>query len=283
MKRNLPKVAFLLCCVLSAFGRLSAQGINPYLQAIQPHSIAVNWKTSSPVTPPLVRYGLSETSLTNTINGTSQAMNDIGYNNNYFYHTVKLNSLQAATKYYYRVVSGSDSSSISSFRTLPEPGNAPNASGRMRFLIMGDNQIKAQPRYDSMMMAAKRKLTALYGTDFNDSVSFILNLGDQVDIGTLDHYENVHLKKSRYLSNVLPIQTAIGNHETYNGSSVGGIQAMDAYRNHFVLDSMNYKGIYSGTEDYYAFQSGNVVIVYMNTENTSTTQLGEKNYRYRYG
>jgi hypothetical protein len=273
MKKNLQQIAFLLCCVFSALGSLHAQSIDPYLQAIQPHSIAVNWKTSSPVTPPLVRYGLSETSLTNTINGTSQAMNDIGYSNNYFYHTVKLNGLQAATKYHYRVVSGADSSSVNSFRTLPEPGNAPNASGRMRFLIMGDNQIKAQPRYDSMMMAAKRKLTALYGTNFNDSVSFILNLGDQVDIGTLDHYENVHLKKSRYLSNVLPIQTAVGNHETYNGSSVGGIQAMDAYRNHFVLDSMNYKGIYSGTEDYYAFQSGNVVIVYMNTENTSTAQF----------
>lgn len=272
MKRLLEQLLMLMGCMLPLCGNLHAQSVNPYLQAIQPHAIVVNWKTSATVTPQ-VRYGLSANALTSTINGTTQAMNDIGYSNNYFYHTVKLNGLQAATKYYYRVVSGTDSSTVSSFRTLPEPGNAPNASGRMRFLILGDNQIKAQPRYDSLMMAAKRKMTSLYGPDFNDSVSFILNLGDQVDIGTLDHYENVHLKKSRYLSNVLPIQTAIGNHETYNGSSVGGIQAMDAYHNHFVLDSMNYKGIYSGTEDYYAFQSGNVVIVYMNTENTSTTQF----------
>ena len=79
-------------------------------------------------------------------------------------------------------------------------------------------------------------------------------------MGTLDHYENVHLQKSRYLSGVLPIQTAIGNHETY------GTLKLDAYYNHFVLDSMQYKGIYSGTEDYYAFQAGNVVVVYTYTE-----------------
>lgn len=249
----------LTCGMLFAAAGVRAQTIDPYLQAITSASVAVNWKTSATATP-LVRYGATETALNNTIAGTTQAMNDVGYSNNYFYHTVKLHSLQPATKYYYRVVSGNDSSAIFSFRTLPVAGQAPNASGRMRFLILGDNQIKSQPRYDSLMVAAKRKMTQLYGSNFNDSVSFILNLGDQVDVGTLDHYENVHLKKSRYLSPYLPIQTAIGNHETY------GTLQIQSYYNHFVLDSMNYKGIYSGNEDYYAFQSGNVVIAYMNTE-----------------
>lgn len=262
----IKKLLKVLCLLFLLYTSVSAQTIDPYLQAITPTSIAVNWKTATAINP-VVRYGLSPAALTNTIDGTMQALNDVGYNNNYFYHTVKLRDLQPATKYYYRVVSGGDSSNVCSFRTLPVAGAAPNGSNHMRFLILGDNQIKAQPRYDSLMVAARRKLTELYGPDYNDSVSFILNLGDQVDVGTLDHYENVHLKKSRYLSPYLPIQTAVGNHETY------GTLQMQAYYNHFVLDSMQYKGIYSGTEDYYAFQSGNLVIAYMNTENTSTNQF----------
>lgn len=236
-----------------------AQSPVPYLQAITPESIAVNWKTNAQAAP-LVRYGTDAAQLNVTVPGTTQSMNDVGYNNDYFYHTVKLAGLQPATKYHYRVVSGNDSSQVYSFRTLPQPGTQPNASGKLRFLIMGDNQIKALPRYDSLMMSAKRKMTELYGPNFNDSVSFILNLGDQVDVGTLDHYEHVHFAKSRHLSPYLPIQTAIGNHETY------GTLQVQAYYDHFVLDSMQYKGIYSGTEAYYAFQAGDVVIAYMNTE-----------------
>lgn len=256
-----------LCTGLCLAPALSeAQNVYPYLQAITPSSIVVNWKTGAAVSP-VVRYGTSAAALTTTLTGSTQVMTDVGYSNNYFYHTVKLHNLQPATKYYYRVVSDSDSSEVCSFRTLPQTGTAPNSSGHLRFLILGDNQIKAQPRYDSLMVSARRKMTELYGPDYNDSVSFILNLGDQVDVGTLDHYENVHLKKSRYLSPYLPIQTAVGNHETY------GTLQMQAYHDHFYLDSMNYKGIYSGSEDYYAFQAGNLVIAYMNTENTGGGQL----------
>jgi hypothetical protein len=262
-----PKILVpVLCCLLLVnFNRVFAQGIAPYLQAITPSSIAINWKSPVSVSP-LIRYGTSDNNLDRLATGTGALLTDVGYSNNYFYQTVKLSGLQPGTKYYYRAVGGNDSSEICSFKTLPQAGTMP-ASGKMRFLILGDNQIKSQPRYDSLMVAAKRKLTELYGPNFNDSVSFILNLGDQVDVGTLDHYEHVHLAKSRYLSAHLPIQTAVGNHETY------GTLKMQAYYDHFVLDSMNYKGIYSGTEDYYAFQAGNVVIAYMNTENTSTAQF----------
>ncbi|RYD52938.1 MAG: T9SS type A sorting domain-containing protein [Sphingobacteriales bacterium] len=256
----------ILTALLLTPSLLPAQTLDPYLQAITPSSVGVNWKMATGGTP-IVRYGTSITNLTTTVPGTTDTMTDVGYSNNYFYHTVKLRGLQPATKYYYRIVSATDSSTVHSFRTLPTPGAAPNAGGRLRFLILGDNQIKAQPRYDSLMVAARRKLLELYGPDYNDSVSFLLNMGDQVDVGTLDHYEYVHLKKSRYLSGELPIQTAVGNHETY------GTLKMEAYYRHFLLDSMQYKGIYSGSEDYYSFQAGNVVIAYLNTENTSTTQF----------
>lgn len=255
-----------LAGILLLAASAQAQTVSPYLQAVTPQSIVVNWKTNTAVAPK-VRFGTTGSNLSTTTNGTTQTMSDVGYPANYHYHTVKLSGLQPNTKYYYRAVGGNDSSQVFSFKTLPLPGQAATANGHLRLLIMGDNQIKAQPRYDSLMVLARRKMQQLYGPDFNEQISMILNLGDQVDVGTLDHYENVHLAKSRYLSNVLPIQTAIGNHETY------GTLQLQAYFDHFVLDSMQYKGIYSGTEEYYAFQAGNVLIAYMNTENTSTAQL----------
>lgn len=267
MKSSIQAALLFLSILLTPVAELFAQNVDPYLQAIQPTGIVVNWKTSTMVTDPEVHYGLSESSLNLVATGVCNLLTGSGYNNNYFYSTVKLGNLQPATKYYYRVVSGNDSSAINSFRTLPEPGLAPNAGGKLRFLIIGDNQIRNSFRYDSLMLAAKRKMTELYGPNFNDSVSFILNLGDQVDNGSLDHYEHLHLKKSRYLSAVLPIQTAVGNHETYLPEGIR------TYYDHFVLDSMHYKGIYSGQEGYYSFQAGNVVIIYTNTDGTSTAQL----------
>ena len=259
--------AIIFCPVIGA-----AQTVDPYLESITPTSIVVNWKTSIGVTP-IVRYGADANNLTNVITGTTQVLTDVGYNNNYYYHTVKLRGLLPASKYYYRVVSDNDSSNIYSFRTLPVPGTAPNASNHLRFLIMGDDQL-SEPRYDSLMMAAKRKLTELYGADFNDSVSFISMAGDQVDAGTLAQYENIHFKKTRYLSQYLPIQTCVGNHETY------GTIGLTAYRKHFELDSMNYKGIYSGTEDYYAFQIGNVVMAYLNTEPSATSNTDATQFNW---
>lgn len=266
MKRMFQTIVFLYASVSITTG-LHAQEINPYLQAIQPTSIVVNWKTSAIVSSPKVYYGTSENNLNQSITGDCKLITGVGYSNNYFYNTVKLNMLGSATKYYYRVISGGDSSKVYSFRTLPQPGYAPNTSGKLRFLILGDNQLKHSFRYDSLVLAAKRKMTERYGADFNDSVSFLLNLGDQVDNGSLDHYENLHFRKSRYLSSVLPIQTAVGNHETYVPEGIR------TYYEHFVLDSMQYKGIYSGNEAYYSFQAGNVVFIYTNTDGTSTAQL----------
>jgi len=264
--KNLIQKNLIICFLVAIASFSQAQTIDPYLQAITPSSIIVNWKTSTSVTP-VIKYGLSAAVLTQTVTGSTQAINDAGYSNNYFYHTVKLRQLLPATKYYYRVISGNDSSNVYSFHTLPVGGSILNSSGHFRFLIMGDNQIKAEPRYDTLMMAAKRKMTELYGPNFNDSVSLIVMVGDQVDVGTLDHYENVHFKKTRYLSSTLPIQTTVGNHETY------GTLGMDAYYKHIAVDSMGYKSIYSGTENYYAYQAADVVFIHLSSEHTGAAQL----------
>jgi hypothetical protein len=255
----------LLTVVLSSY-YAAAQTVFPYLSSVTPNSIFITWKTSNQ-TQSLVEYGNVSGLLTNQVNGNCAIWSDNGYPNNYYYHTVKLTGLLPNTKYFYKVTSGSFTSQEYSFRTLPLPGNATSANGHLRFLVFGDNQIKSQPRFDTMMVQAKRKITEKFGNNFNDSITSILMVGDQVDVGTLDHYENVHFSKSKYLSPYFSISTVVGNHETY------GTLGMSAYYNHFNYDSLNYQGISAGNEDYYAYQAGNVLFINLNTESTTAAQF----------
>lgn len=263
-KMNKLLLAFI--CIFSLQGW--AQDLKPYLQAATSKSIYINWKTSSNPES-IVEFGTSRTNLSETVNGTNQIFSDVGYNANYYYHTVKLTNLQPNTKYYYRVKTGKETSEVMSFKTMPLPGQAATTDGHLRFLVLGDNQMRNVPRFDTLVSQAKRNIEKKWGKqlDPSDNVTMTVMVGDQVDVGTLDHYENVHLKKNQGLSGLLPIQTLVGNHETY------GTLGMKAYYDHFVLDEMVYQGISSGTEDYYANQVGNVLFIALDTEHTSAKQL----------
>ncbi|MDQ1802695.1 fibronectin type III domain-containing protein [Chryseobacterium sp. CKR4-1] len=256
---------FLLCFIVvqMTFG----QALFPYLQNPTPNSMIVNWKTASN-NETTVLYGNSPTNLNVTVTGTTNIFSDTGYNNNYYYHTAKINNLQPNTKYYYKIKTGTSESVIYNFRTLPMPGQPTTADGKIRFLIMGDNQIKAEPRYDTLTLNAFKKLKQKFGanSDPSDNVALTFMVGDQVDVGTLDHYENVHFKKNIKLSPYLPIQTTVGNHETY------GTLGMNSYYAHFYIDEIKYKNISSGNENYYAQQAGNVLFISLSSEHTGTAQ-----------
>ena len=233
-----------------------------------PHSIYINWKTdSNPET--IVEWGTSADQLTETVTGTNQIMSDTGYPANYYYHQAKIENLLPNTKYYYRTKTGEKYSSVLTFKTHPLPGQAATADGKLRFLVMGDNQMRNVPRYDTLVAQAKRKIAELNSAseDPGDYIALTVMVGDQVDVGTLDHYENVHLNKNTALSGQLPITTLVGNHETY------GTLGMQAYYDHFVLDEMNYGNLPSGTENYYANQVGNTLFLNLDTEHTTAAQL----------
>jgi len=256
---------FLLCFIVvqMTFG----QALFPYLQNPTPNSMIVNWKTASN-NETTVLYGNSPTNLNVTVTGTTNIFSDTGYNNNYYYHTAKINNLQPNTKYYYKIKTGNSESAVYNFRTLPMPGQPTTPDGKIRFLIMGDNQIKAEPRYDTLTLNAFKKLKQKFGanSDPSDNVALTFMVGDQVDVGTLDHYENVHFKKNIKLSPYLPIQTTMGNHETY------GTLGMNSYYAHFYIDEIKYKNISSGNENYYAQQAGNVLFISLSSEHTGTAQ-----------
>lgn len=105
---------------------------------------------------------------------------------------------------------------------------------------MGDHQIKSRSGYEWLMQAAKRKINEKYG-NLEKNISLIMNVGDQVDVGTLDHYEHIHLFKSELMSPYLPIMTTIGNHETYQDPD------MKNYCTHYDYADIEYRRITSVT------------------------------------
>jgi len=263
-KKITSRISLILFLTVSVLSK--AQTIVPYLQSPTPTSIYISWKTDSTVQT-LVKYGTTANALTSTANGVNQVLSDVGYPNNYYYHSVNLKNLNPNTLYYYQVVTGSLTSAVSSFKTLPLPGNAATADGHIRFLIMGDNEDVSTKRFDSLMVKAKRKCEQKYAGAINENISAILMLGDQVNEGSLASYDKVHFGKSKYLSAVLPIQTAVGENE------VAGTLGLGAYNKLFYYDSLKYKGISSTTENYYAYQVGNVLLINLSTEHTGNTQF----------
>ncbi len=225
----------------------------PYLQTITSNSVWITWKTSYEGES-IVEYGES---LTDNINyGTSEELSS-----KYYWHSVELTNLSPETSYNYRVKTGDNISETYRFTTPPEIGS----KKKMRILLMGDHQIKSRSGYEWLMQAAKRKIEEKYGNP-EESVAMIMNVGDQVDIGTLDQYEQIHFYKSSLLSPNIPIMTCVGNHETYSDTG------MKKYAAHFHYEDLEYKGIKSDTENYYAYQIGRILFVVLSTEHTGDAQ-----------
>lgn len=227
----------------------------PYLQTATDNSIWISWKTDFDDTP-VVMFGRTKEELDNRTEGTTQKLSDT-----YFWNSVKLTSLEPNTIYYYKVKSGDKESQTYRFRTMPKKGgNTP-----MRILLMGDHQLKKRSGYEWLMQAAARKIQEKYG-NLEENINMIMNVGDQVDNGTLDQYELVNYWKNKQMSPYLPIMTAVGNHDTYSDP---GMQRYAAH-NHF--EELEYQGIKSGTENYYAYQVGRILFVVLSTEHTGDEQ-----------
>lgn len=227
----------------------------PYLQKMTDTSVTINWKTNYTGIPS-VKYGKEAANLSYSQEGTTSKLSD-----EYFWHSVELTGLEPNTLYSYQVSFDGKESETYRFSTLPVIGS----KQPMRILLMGDHQIKSRSGYEWLMQAAKRKINEKYG-NLEENISLIMNVGDQVDVGTLDHYEHVHLFKSELMSPYLPIMTCIGNHETYQDPGLKN------YSTHFDYSDIEYKGITTGTDNYYAYQVGRILFIVLSTEHTGSDQ-----------
>lgn len=227
----------------------------PYLQSVTSSSIWISWK-SDKAGIPVVLYGTDAENLSFRKEGSYEQLSD-----SYFWNSVQLTGLEAETFYYYKVVFNDEESDVYRFRTMQEKGDRKP----MRILLMGDHQIKSRSGYEWLMKAAQRKIEEKYGK-LEENIDMIMNIGDQVDLGTLEQYEHIHLFKSQLMSPYLPIMTAVGNHETYQDPG------MAHYAAHYHYEDLEYNGIKSGTENYYAYQAGRILFIVLSTEHTGDTQ-----------
>lgn len=235
----------------------------PYLQLGRQGGVTISWRTEAS-TQSKVKYGPTPEDLRWEAQGACQDLRDSGYEKPYLYHAVALRGLRPDTAYCYQTVSGDITSEVKRFRTPPQEGSR---QGHIRFIVLGDHQMP-NDRYEKLMAAAKRQILARHGGEVEDSYNLILNDGDQVDNGSLGQYEAIHFQQSRLLSPNLPIMTSVGNHETYGSL---GLKAYDA---HYFYRELSYRGISSGTNHYYAFQTGRVLFLMLSSEHAGPQQLG---------
>ena len=217
--------------------------IKPYLQTPTPNSMYISWN-SYENTSTIVLYGTTPS----LGSSTTGAFEDIGTSPTINrWHTVKATGLSPSTRYYYRCISGTDTSEIFHFRTPPVSGIS---NGHIRFLKFGDNQTNAL-RSACIVDSSIVLLEQLYGINWPDSISFIMNSGDITGSGAdLGSYMNEYFNSFSNLSAYIPSMVSIGNHEVEN--------------NQF-YQFMKYEDLTGFNEKYYTFNLGSCQFIAMNT------------------
>lgn len=258
MNNDTRRLLPILSLLFLSLAAIQAQTIKPYLQSPTEHSVWVSWRTTVG-TESKVFWGDSPDALTQVASGSYHT-----FAANYLWHSVKIAGLEPNTAYYYRAVSGADSSVVFRFRTYQNPATA---SGHIRVLIVGDTQHPTTAQ--RTFQAAREKLIEKYGPNLEDEVQLILKQGDNVDAGVLSQYISMHFDPLSNLSGNIPTMTVVGNHEYYQNSD------LSLFFPHFEFDDpdLQYNGLAGANgEHYYAFRAGPVLFCMLNSNEWWSSQ-----------
>ncbi|MFH2142388.1 MAG: fibronectin type III domain-containing protein [Bacteroidota bacterium] len=226
-------------------GGLDSTSIKPYLQTPTPNSMYISWNSYNSLST-VVEYGTTP-SLGNLTSGSYE---NISTNR---WHTVKLTGLQPGTRYYYRCISGTDTSAIYPFRTPTDYGDT---SGHVRFAVIGDSQTNVETS-SSIADTILSTFINLYGVNWYDSVSMVVHSGDIIGDGTnIGSYLSEYFIPFSKISCSVPFLISIGNHVVESN-----------YFYSFVKyeDFSDYATSNPLCEKYYSFYLGDCQFIALNT------------------
>ncbi len=228
---------------VSSLAGFHNSNISPYLQSISSNSVYVSWNSYFSNST-IVQYG-TNTNLSQTATGSFEDIGTTGNVNRW--HTAQIINLQPNTKYFYKVISGSDTSSIFHF-TTPQPIGSNN--GHIRFLKFGDNQTYTL-RSTALVDSICQLLNTLYGQNWKDSITLITNSGDITENGLeLGRFNNEFFNPFSKLTPYIPTMISIGNHEMESS---------------YYYQFMKYEDWSTNNEINYSFKMGNSQFIFLNT------------------
>ena len=182
----------------------SAENQKPFLQNPGQDRMTICWHDSAQTATSVV-FGIDSAQLNQEVAGTSELIVDP-----YRWHTVNLEGLQPATRYFYRVKNGDRQSGVFAFKTLP----ADNYNGKIRFLLLSDTHSGDTTMAGKIARQAVKTISQLYGPDIENQITGIIHSGDVVVSGTAaDQYAKQFFTPLKSLTASIPTTVVAGNHE----------------------------------------------------------------------
>ncbi len=203
-------------------------------------SMVVAWNSDATTEPSTVEYGAAPAALDKTATGSAAAAKGtLGS-----VHEVTLTGLLPDTKYHYRVGGAGAWSDVHHFRTGPADACTP-----FTFIASGDHRSDDDA-------GPNPKWASILGEMAASGARFILETGDLVKDGAdLKQWVN-HMTMGASHMGEVALMPSFGNHDS---DDVQGAAA--AYNQLFALPTNDV----TGTEDFYAFTYGSVVIAALST------------------
>lgn len=180
--------------------------VQPWLQDAEPNRITIMWETIGGEES-WVNWGLTD-SLGQWTEGFSEAIEDDSY-----IHTVHLEGLAPATRYYYRVQTDTALSPIYHFISPPET----SAESGFRIIAMSDmqNYDPLPVRYHQIVHEGViQYIEQHYGADLSEHLQMLLFPGDLVQVGS-QHYRWVEefFGAAHPLYAYVPVYPVRGGHD----------------------------------------------------------------------
>jgi hypothetical protein len=238
------QLAIFSSCLTAAevkgLGGFRASDIMPYLQTPATDGMTISWHSQNTASS-IIQYGTT-TVLGQSATGSSEAVSSDRW------HTVVLSGLTSDTRYYYRCISGDDTSAMYHFRTLPQ---GLSQAKYLRILKVGDSQANAGDVSRLIADTIVYKMRELYGNDWMDSVHLVIHSGDLVQNGTeIGRYGNEFFNPYSAISAYVPIMVSIGNHESESP---------------YYYQYVKYESLTGNNEKYYTFNIGPCQFISLNT------------------